>query len=205
MTCAHKTLPAQSIIKVTRLDNGKSVRVRVNDCGPHTRGRIVDLSRAAAEKIDLVWDGVATVKIDVIKLGTGNTACDTRPSNAEPKSYAEVGERINVKGVPEPAAAVVENGMVAPVINGTFRAEALRSIDAGYAVQVASFTKFANTAAKAEELQKKGFKDILINTDGENYRVLLGPFDTEASANNYLNSLIKKYKIKGFTVNLGQL
>ena len=67
LTCAHKTLPFNTKIKVTNLSNKKTVIVRVNDRGPFIAGRIIDLSFAAAKKIDLVSAGVTRVKIEVLK------------------------------------------------------------------------------------------------------------------------------------------
>lgn len=66
MTAAHKTLPLPSYVKVTNLDNGKTTIVRVNDRGPFHQGRIIDLSYAAAVKLDVVKTGVANVEIEVI-------------------------------------------------------------------------------------------------------------------------------------------
>lgn len=68
LTAAHRTLPLGTIVLVTRVKSGRSVEVRINDRGPHARGRIVDLSRKAAEAIDLVRDGVADVVLRVISL-----------------------------------------------------------------------------------------------------------------------------------------
>jgi rare lipoprotein A len=66
LTGAHKSLKFGTIILVTRLDNKKSVKIRINDRGPYIKGRIVDVSRAAAEKLDLVRDGHAEVKIEIV-------------------------------------------------------------------------------------------------------------------------------------------
>ncbi len=63
MTAAHKTLPFGTKVKVTNLTNGKSVKVRINDRGPFVAGRIIDLTRAAAKKINMVQAGVVKVKI----------------------------------------------------------------------------------------------------------------------------------------------
>ena len=65
LTAAHRTLALGSIVRVTSLANGKSVKVRINDRGPHVRGRIIDLSAAAARALDLNDDGVARVKLEV--------------------------------------------------------------------------------------------------------------------------------------------
>ena len=65
MTAAHRSLPFGTKVKVTNLRNGRTVLVRVNDRGPHVRGRIIDLSQAAAKKIGL--KGVVRVKLEVLK------------------------------------------------------------------------------------------------------------------------------------------
>ncbi|MGR5464559.1 septal ring lytic transglycosylase RlpA family protein [Photobacterium damselae] len=68
MTAAHKTLPIPSYVKVTNTRNGKTAIVRVNDRGPFHDGRIIDLSLAAATKLDVVNHGTAPVKIEVISV-----------------------------------------------------------------------------------------------------------------------------------------
>jgi len=66
LTAAHRTLPFGTIVKVVNLKNDKSVVVRITDRGPAIRGRIIDLSYAAAKDIDMINDGVVLVKIRVI-------------------------------------------------------------------------------------------------------------------------------------------
>lgn len=63
LTAAHKTLPFGTKVKVINQNNGKSVKVRINDRGPFIQGRIIDLSKKAAKKIDMVNDGVTKVRI----------------------------------------------------------------------------------------------------------------------------------------------
>ncbi len=63
MTAAHRTIPFGTMVEVTNLKNGKTVKVRINDRGPRVRGRIIDVSGAAAKKLDMVKDGVVQVKI----------------------------------------------------------------------------------------------------------------------------------------------
>lgn len=67
LTCAHKTLPFGSKIKVTNLNNDESVIVIVNDRGPFVRGRIVDLSRGAAQRIGLMRTGTAPVRVETVR------------------------------------------------------------------------------------------------------------------------------------------
>ncbi len=64
LTAAHLSLPLGTKVKVTNLENGKSVRVEVNDRGPYVRGRAIDLSKAAARKLDMVEEGTVPVRIE---------------------------------------------------------------------------------------------------------------------------------------------
>ena len=66
MTAAHKTLPMNTIVRVTNRNNGKSVVVRINDRGPFVGTRIIDLSKAAASKIDMIATGTAPVKLEIL-------------------------------------------------------------------------------------------------------------------------------------------
>jgi rare lipoprotein A len=70
LTAAHRTLPFNTIIKVTNLENGKSVTVRVNDRGPYITGRVVDLSRTAFEQIAYTGQGVIWVEYQIITPAT---------------------------------------------------------------------------------------------------------------------------------------
>ncbi|MFB9052383.1 septal ring lytic transglycosylase RlpA family protein [Formosa undariae] len=66
LTAAHPTLPFDTLVIVTNLVNGESVVVRVNDRGPYTKSRIIDVSEAAAKKLDLLNQGLAEVKLEVL-------------------------------------------------------------------------------------------------------------------------------------------
>ena len=67
LTAAHLSLPFGSLVKVTNIRNGKTVVVRINDRGPHVKGRIIDLSKAAATKIGIGRAGTARVRLEVLK------------------------------------------------------------------------------------------------------------------------------------------
>ena len=69
-SAAHRTLPFNTILEVTNLDNQKRVIVRVNDRGPFVKGRILDLSYEAAREIDMISSGVARVSVRILKTGT---------------------------------------------------------------------------------------------------------------------------------------
>jgi rare lipoprotein A len=68
LTAAHRTLPFGTFVRVTNLGNGKSVEVRIIDRGPFVAGRIIDLSHAAAQEIEMIGPGVAQVRVDILSL-----------------------------------------------------------------------------------------------------------------------------------------
>ena len=67
MTAAHRTLKIGTRVRVTRKKNGRTVVVRINDRGPYGKGRIIDLSEAAARELDMIDDGIAQVRVEVLK------------------------------------------------------------------------------------------------------------------------------------------
>jgi len=69
-TAAHRQLPLGTLVKVTNLQNGRSVIVRVNDRGPVPQSRIIDLSYGAARMLEIPGDGLERVRIDVVKPDT---------------------------------------------------------------------------------------------------------------------------------------
>jgi len=66
LTAAHRRLPFGTQVKVTNLDTDKSVVVRINDRGPHTRGRLIDLSRQAAAQLGMLSSGTARVRVQAL-------------------------------------------------------------------------------------------------------------------------------------------
>ena len=68
LTAAHRSIPLDSKVKVTNLENGRSVEVEINDRGPYVGKRVIDLSKAAANRLDMTDDGIARVRIEVTEL-----------------------------------------------------------------------------------------------------------------------------------------
>jgi len=104
-TCAHRTLPFGTIVKVTNLTNGRYVSVKVNDRGPHKPERIVDLSRAAAQQIGLVQAGVARVRVEVVRNGQvsppGNQPVVTNnPSPAPAPPRTRPARQVDISDLP---------------------------------------------------------------------------------------------------------
>lgn len=95
-SAAHKTLPLQSIVEVTNLENGRSMRVRINDRGPFVQGRIIDLSRAAADELGMVRSGVARVRVRFVGVSPSVQPPPVMVASAPPRP------------APRPAAPPIE-------------------------------------------------------------------------------------------------
>ena len=111
LTAAHKTLPMPVNVRVTNLDNGKSLIVRVNDRGPYARGRIIDLSKRAAELLDVVQTGTARVRVTYLgraDINGGAPPPQTPPDIARALPAAPTGK------VDEAALGIVPGAAVAP-------------------------------------------------------------------------------------------
>ncbi|GGK65472.1 septal ring lytic transglycosylase RlpA family protein [Amphritea balenae] len=91
MTAAHKSLPLPSYVQVTNLKNGKRVIVRVNDRGPFHGGRIIDLSYAAASKLDMLGAGTAKVEVEAINPNSWNTKAAVVTAAAPPAPATQAG------------------------------------------------------------------------------------------------------------------
>lgn len=89
MVCAHRTHPFGTLLKVTNKRNGKSVVVRVIDRGPYAKGRIIDLSYAAAKNIGMISSGVVDCEIEVVGKGSINKAPKTSSSNSKRSSSSK--------------------------------------------------------------------------------------------------------------------
>ncbi len=83
LTAAHRTLPFNTVVRVENLDNGKSVVVRINDRGPFAKNRIIDLSRTAAEEIDMLGPGTANVQLVLLEGDLENS----RTTNLKVATY----------------------------------------------------------------------------------------------------------------------
>jgi rare lipoprotein A len=157
MTAAHKTLPIPAYVRVTNLENGRSVVVRVNDRGPFVGDRIIDLSYTAAWKLDMLRAGTAKVEIRVLE--PGKRSADS----------------------PVTAATGAATG-AAPVITPPGSS----SVAGGRFLQAGSFASRANAAALADRLTASGIQGASIREAqvGERtlYRVRVGPVADDAQA-----------------------
>ncbi len=92
LTAAHRLLPLGSVVRVTNAENGRAVEVVINDRGPFIKGRIIDLSYAAAEHLGGVDSGTLPVVVEVIQMGTRGTSLSSgRAAGQEPDESVGVG------------------------------------------------------------------------------------------------------------------
>lgn len=109
VTAAHQTLPLPSLVRVTNLENGRSIIVRVNDRGPFVNGRIIDLSRRSAQLLGTDRQGVARVRVQMVGPASGdpNVAQPAAPPSPEDKQPVEAAPRATVvaEALPAPQGA----------------------------------------------------------------------------------------------------
>lgn len=118
MTAAHRTLPMPSVVRVTRLDNGRSVVVRVNDRGPFKDNRIVDLSLRAAEKLGIRRRGIAKVRVELLPGPSRSVARIAKSRGGASAQDRLVGRLVSFSGAAASGSAIYY------VQAGAFRARA---------------------------------------------------------------------------------
>ena len=100
LTAAHKTLPLGTYVMVTNVENNRAVEVKINDRGPFVRGRIIDLSYAAARSIDMVEKGTARVKVEVLKrkalIVTRGVMGSGRGFTVQVGAFSDKGNAVNL-------------------------------------------------------------------------------------------------------------
>jgi rare lipoprotein A len=139
MTGAHKTLPIPSYVRVTNLDNGKSVIVRINDRGPFHQGRIVDLSYAAAQRIGIHKAGTGRVEVEIALPGdaapiprrTDNSVARQVESALPPGTFLQVGA-FGQKDAAQQYAASIGTKLTYPVaINSATQPKQIHRVRVG--------------------------------------------------------------------------
>jgi rare lipoprotein A len=168
---SHKKIPFNSRVRITNLNNGKSVIVRINDRGPYAYGRIMDISEAAAQKIDLIATGTAKVDIEVV--GDGKEVVSNE--SIQPVENSE-------KSIP------VSASKEAKFITGrTYSLWGTLKNPQGYAIQIGSFANIDNAINYCKNVQKTPLinEKLFIYVAWENYqkvyKILMGEYITEAS------------------------
>lgn len=200
MTCAHKTLPFGTILRVTRTDNNMSVLVRVNDRGPFCDDCSVDLSRLAAEQIDLIKPGKKNVHIEVVGFS------NTNPKKLRSWAALSASTSTPIKTVKKsPKAHNTFTAKKAKKAKGTSKLDGVRLFPywkKGFVVQLGAYSVEENAHRQILTLQKKGVENLYLEqgktSENKNInRVYIGPFDSRKAANTYLKAECPKYGVTG--------
>ena len=150
------------------MKNGKSVEVRINDRGPFVKGRIIDLSKSAAQQLDFIHDGIADVTVEVVDHGDGKGGGPARPDHhnevEEKEFYSMSVERTNPKG---------------------------------FGVQIGSFQEAANLVRLTQNLKASYKKSVTVQVkvinDKKVYAIMLGQFPSREKANHFKSKVAKRY------------
>lgn len=168
LTAAHKTLPFGTKVKVTNIANDQSVEVVVNDRGPYVDGRIIDLSKSAAEKLGFVNLGLADVKVEVVDAGDGKGK--TQPVSIEKVSVDE---------------------------KEFYDLSISRLQPRGFGVQIGTYQELVNLMRLSENLKNSYKKEVTVQVKVLNgikyYSIILGQFPKRNKAASFLGELKKKF------------
>lgn len=167
-TGAHKTLPFGTKVRITNLANNQSVEVTINDRGPWVEGRIIDVSRAAAEKLGFINKGIAEVKLEVLDPGDGK--------QSDP-------------------AKTIDNVVVDE--KEFYEFEANRYEPKGFGVQIGTYQELVNLIRLSDNLKKSYKKDVTVQVKVLNgikyYGLILGRFPSRAKAEQFREELMQKF------------
>lgn len=224
-TCAHKSLPFGTKVRITRLDNKKSVVVRVNDRGPFVDGYVTDVSRKAAEDIGLVRDGITRVKLEVVEAATSARVAAETDGNAKllvarddakqsAKAVTKADKILKPSAYNYDPTPVTSSRKVAANTNTAtelYKVDLKKSEKVGFGVQVSTLYDAVNVLPVFKKLQTQwpGKSLVLMeksDTDSNgNYKVIVGPFPDKKTAEAQQKLAAKKGYKGCFVVDLSNL
>lgn len=202
-TAAHRTLQMPSIVRVTNLSNGLSTVVRVNDRGPFASNRVIDLSRTAAQELDVIRNGTARVRIEQLQAESLAVKDVAINGGGPAEQHAVLAQLASGKRAPQqpqqvmataqpaapPPAAVTQDQTPAPSGKGgptiaTLASASPAASAGGFYVQTGSFSTAENAERQRGAVRSYGFSEISqASASGRDvYRVRLGPYTTADAA-----------------------
>lgn len=211
VSAAHRTLPLPSVVRVTNLDNGRSLVVRVNDRGPFAHGRILDMSKRGAQLLGFEKQGTARVKVEIMQdqsLAMKNSMVNQVAAADSPiKSDGMPKPQVSTASLSEPVAG--EQVQVAPpVAQRTFQERPMANVQPSpvqdsvqYAavaptqmfVQAGAFSRYDNANRVKASLSQAGNVEISqVLVGGQDfYRVRVGPINAVGEADRVLERVIQ--------------
>jgi rare lipoprotein A len=175
LTAAHRTLPLGSVVMVKNMDNGKTVKVRINDRGPFKKGRILDLSYAAAKKLDMVAAGEANVGIKMVgAAGRDYSSKDDDASGVDEEFDAELEKPAKKKPSKVKAVSFTEP----------------EPQTSAFVIQAGAFYTRKNAEkqkSRIEEILPEA--DVQISNDGDLYKVKIAGITSKKDAERQKKAL----------------
>ncbi|HYG17528.1 MAG TPA: septal ring lytic transglycosylase RlpA family protein [Ohtaekwangia sp.] len=179
LTGAHKTLPFGTKVRLTNLGNNQTVEVTINDRGPWVEGRIIDVSKSAAEQLGFVSQGLAEVKLEVIDPGDGKTSDPARTIDH----------------------VVVDE-------NEFYDFQISRNKPNGFGIQIGTYQELVNMMRLADNLKNSYKKQITVQVKILNgvkyYGLIVGKFPSRPKAEQFRATLRQKFP-DAFIVEFGRL
>lgn len=171
LTAAHRTLPLPSIVRVTNLENGRSLVLRVNDRGPFAKNRIIDVSKRGAQLLGFQAQGTAKVKVEVLEEESKALKMALTGQKA-PKVYAKATPKI------------ITNEKKTPALSGYTETSSAKN-GSNFYIQAGSFSKRETADNLKNQLHKYGNINVIPADIGGSryYRVKVGPFYGKTDAN----------------------
>ena len=206
LTAAHPTLPMPTKVRVTNLENGRSLILRVNDRGPFRKGRIIDVSRKASELLGFQEQGTAKVRVTFLGRADYETEVVEKPkttyrertaAKAAPVESVSTGELASIPGVKEAKPTTPVPPAAKPVAASSSAEGEVQYVsvpgDTELYVQAGAFVAADNAKRLAGKLERVG-QPVKVNRkdlDGRNYyQVRLGPLDTLDEADDTLEQVV---------------
>lgn len=224
MTAAHKTLPMNTMVRVTNLGNGAQTTVRINDRGPFVAGRIIDLSKAAATSIGMIGAGTARVKLEVVGFyGDGKNYQNTGSLSSPPSVYNSKNWGSGVSGtiITAGISGAMSGGISGAVSSASLAAKSAAKSAANSAIRQAvdkgvqkASQKISETFEKNSNLVSPNNEFTSLNEASENsanfgkisqgqqsfeggsFMVQIGAFKRLEGAESFKNSNANKYGYK---------
>lgn len=193
LTAAHKTLPMPSYVRVTNLENGRAIVLRVNDRGPYAHGRVIDVSKRAAQLLGFEGQGTAKVRVRIVDQGTSGFVADkpvTTQVERDAVSAVPVARVESSKLAPPPGVAAAPEPVEPPAPPAQVAVVSVGPSD--LFVQAGAFTLYDNANRLAARLLSFGEISIQSAIVGENefFRVRIGPLASIEQADGVLADLI---------------
>jgi len=199
-TCSHMSIPFGALVKITNLENNATVIVRVNDRGPFSPDRIIDVSQSVAERLGMA--GKATVKVSIEVVDNNGYSIQ----KAEPVEQTQKTENPEVVNQPkvEKETTVTKKTETTDKVEEKKKESELFTLKVevseakGFSIQIGSYKELVNVLRIATDIQnttKKETKIQVTNINGEKiYRLMVGSFSNRKEAETAKEKIVKIYK-----------